>query len=163
LASLILVSCLTQKRCNERFPPATSVIHDSSIFIQKHDSIIHDAGDSTYLRLYLACISGKPVIQESTSASQAEHGQVHEQAQVNFKLSGSVLSVNCKCDSQAIYLQWYNRTVKVHNSITKVVNVTTNILSFWQKLLIKLGYLFLIALCGVSIFTYLKLTGKLHG
>jgi hypothetical protein len=59
IAALVFISasCITQKKCQKRFPPEASV-KDSShteIIIEKRDSIIHVPGETIYDTIRLEC------------------------------------------------------------------------------------------------------------
>ncbi|WP_316632371.1 hypothetical protein [uncultured Flavobacterium sp.] len=133
---LVLVSCSSPK-------PVLSEDKTKTITIKEtlHDTVFKIEKDSSSFRALLACQSGKIIIQNVT---QAEPGRSLKSPKV--RLDNNKLMVDCQLEEQKLYAHWKSQQIKEVE--VKTINTTkfVNQLSFWQKVQIWLGRIFLLVL-----------------
>lgn len=90
----LLTSCVTQKRCNEKFPP--SVRNDSNTFQSHtehyHDSVVYVKGDSVVINAGIKCDS-------LFRAQMAEQTVKSGHITATISVKNGVAKVKCKDDS----------------------------------------------------------------
>ncbi|MDX6182594.1 hypothetical protein SGQ44_10680 [Flavobacterium sp. Fl-77] len=133
---LVLVSCRTPK-------PVLSEEKTKTITIKEilHDTIFKIEKDSSTFRALLECQNGKVVFKNVT---QVEPGRTLKSPKV--RLDNNKLIVDCELKKQELYAFWKSQQVKEVE--VKTVNTTKfiNQLTFWQKVQIWLGRIFLLIL-----------------
>jgi hypothetical protein len=148
LLVLVLVSCSSPK-------PVLSEDKTKTITIKEtlHDTVFKIEKDSSSFRALLACQNGKIIIQNVT---QAEPGRSLKSPKV--RLENNKLSVDCEINKQELYAFWKSK--QVNDVQVKTINTTLyiNELTFWQKVQIWLGRIFIIVL----IYCIIKLISKLN-
>jgi hypothetical protein len=157
-SSLLFSSCVTQKRCNQKYPPVIEtkyvekVVED--IRYVPRDSLVIVPADSSWLRAKIQCDSLNNVLITEIECSKGS------KSVVNFKFTNGQLSVKCKCDSQAIALKWNEKHVKTTKTTiqTKTVEVKTNFLTGFQWFMYYSGWGLWIVL--ILFFLYLFINRK---
>ncbi|WP_316632377.1 hypothetical protein [uncultured Flavobacterium sp.] len=133
---LVLVSCSGPK-------PVLSEnkIHTVTIKEIVHDTVFKIQKDSSLYEALLECQNGKVVFKNVT---QAEPGRSLKSPKV--RLENNKLNVDCELKKQKLYAYWKSKQVR--DIQVRTINTTKfiNYLTFWQKVQIWLGRIFLILL-----------------
>lgn len=133
---LVLVSCKSPK-------PVLSEEKNKTITIKEtvHDTVFKIQKDSSSFKALLECQNGKVVVKNVT---QAEPGRTLKNPKV--RLDNNKLNVDCELKEQELYARWKSQQVK--ETEVKTINTTkfVNYLTFWQKVQIWLGRIFLLVL-----------------
>jgi hypothetical protein len=133
---LVLVSCSSPK-------PVLSEENTKTITVKEtlHDTIFKIEKDSSSFRALLECQNGKIIIKNVT---QAEPGRSLKSPRV--RLENNKLIVDCELEKQKLYAFWKSQQTKEVE--VKTINTTkfVNVLTFWQKVQIWLGRIFLVVL-----------------
>jgi len=133
---LVLVSCKSPK-------PVLSEEKTKTITIKEtvHDTVFKIQKDSSSFKALLECQNGKVVVKNVT---QAEPGRTLKSPKV--RLDNNKLNVDCELKEQELYARWKSQQVK--ETEVKTINTTkfVNYLTFWQKVQIWLGRIFLLVL-----------------
>ncbi|MFC0780545.1 hypothetical protein [Flavobacterium sp. HJSW_4] len=133
---LVLVSCKSPK-------PVLSEEKTKTITIKEtvHDTVFKIQKDSSSFKALLECQNGKVVVKNVT---QAEPGRTLKNPKV--RLDNNKLNVDCELKEQELYARWKSQQVK--ETEVKTINTTkfVNYLTFWQKVQIWLGRIFLLVL-----------------
>jgi hypothetical protein len=133
---LVLVSCSSPK-------PVLSENKTHTVTIKEtlHDTVFTIEKDSSYYRALLECQNGKVVFKNVT---QAEPGRSLKSPKV--RLDNNKLLVDCELKKQELYAFWKSQQVKD----VQIKNIRTtkyiNYLTFFQKVQIWLGRIFLLIL-----------------
>jgi hypothetical protein len=146
--ALVLVSCSSPK-------PVLSEEKAKTITITEilHDTVFKIEKDSSSYRALLECQNGKIILKNVT---QAEPGRTLKSPKV--RLDNNKLSVDCELNKQELYAFWKSKQVKEVEIKTIRITKYTNVLTFWQKVQIWLGRIFLIVLVYYAI----KLVSKCY-
>lgn len=135
-SALVLVSCKSPK-------PVLSEEKTKTITIKEmvHDTVFKIQKDSSSFKALLECQNGKVVVKNVT---QAEPGRTLKSPKV--RLDNNKLNVDCELKEQELYARWKSQQVK--ETEVKTINTTkfVNYLTFWQKVQIWLGRIFLLVL-----------------
>ncbi|MEN2416389.1 hypothetical protein [Flavobacterium mesophilum] len=133
---LVLVSCKSPK-------PVLSEEKTKTITIKEtvHDTVFKIAKDSSSYKALLECQNGKVVVKNVT---QAEPGRRLKSPKV--RLDNNKLSVDCELKEQELYARWKSQQVKETEVKTIRTTKFVNQLTFWQKVQIWLGRIFLLVL-----------------
>lgn len=135
LLVVLLVSCgsskPTAKESNTKTVTMTETVHDTVFKIEK---------DSSSYGALLACQNGKVVV---TNVTQAEPGRSLKSPRV--RVENNELYVDCELKEQELYAFWKSKQLRQFELKTDTEYI--NRLTFWQKLQIWLGRIFLIILC----------------
>ncbi|MBF7093220.1 hypothetical protein IUY40_16935 [Flavobacterium sp. ALJ2] len=133
---LVLVSCSSPK-------PVLSEDKTKTITIKEtlHDTVFKIEKDSSSFKALLECQNGKVVLKNVT---QAEPGRTLKSPRV--RLENNKLSVDCELKEQELYAFWKSQQVKEVEIKTVRTTEFTNVLTFWQKVQIWLGRIFLLVL-----------------
>jgi len=138
---LVLVSCKSPK-------PVLSEEKTKTITIKEtvHDTVFKIQKDSSSFKALLECQNGKVVVKNVT---QAEPGRRLKSPKV--RLDNNKLNVDCELKEQELYARWKSQQVK--ETEVKTINTTkfVNYLTFWQKVQIWLGRIFLLVLVYYAI------------
>lgn len=133
---LVLASCKSPK-------PVLSEEKNKTITIKEtvHDTVFKIQKDSSSFKALLECQNGKVVVKNVT---QAEPGRTLKSPKV--RLDNNKLNVDCELKEQELYARWKSQQVK--ETEVKTINTTkfVNYLTFWQKVQIWLGRIFLLVL-----------------
>ncbi|WP_294966283.1 hypothetical protein [uncultured Flavobacterium sp.] len=133
---LVLVSCKSPK-------PVLSEEKAKTITIKEtvHDTVFKIQKDSSSYKALLECQNGKVVVKNVT---QAEPGRTLKSPKV--RLENNKLNVDCELKEQELYARWKSQQIK--ETEVKTINTTkfVNYLTFWQKVQIWLGRIFLLVL-----------------
>ncbi|MGE8342724.1 MAG: hypothetical protein ACN6OI_16970 [Flavobacterium sp.] len=133
---LVLVSCKSPK-------PVLSEEKTKTITIKEtvHDTVFKIQKDSSSFKALLECQNGKVVVKNVT---QAEPGRTLKSPKV--RLDNNKLNVDCELKEQELYARWKSQQVK--ETEVKTINSIkfVNYLTFWQKVQIWLGRIFLLVL-----------------
>lgn len=133
---LVLVSCSSPK-------PVLSEDKTKTITIKEtlHDTVFKIEKDSSSFKALLECQNGKVVLKNVT---QAEPGRTLKSPRV--RLDNNKISVDCELKEQELYAFWKSQQVKEVEIKTVRTTEFTNVLTFWQKVQIWLGRIFLLVL-----------------
>ncbi|MCP2027471.1 hypothetical protein L1276_002628 [Flavobacterium sp. HSC-32F16] len=133
---LVLVSCRSPKPIQNENKIQTITITETV-----HDTVFKIAKDSSSYNALLDCVNGKVVVKNVT---QAEPGRTLKSPKV--RLENNKLNVNCELKEQELYARWKSQQIK--ETEVKTINTTKfeNYLTFWQKVQIWLGRIFLLVL-----------------
>lgn len=154
ILSILLSSCVTQKRCNLKFPVSRDslVVVETTIVEKIRDTIIYLPADNSSATIHLKADSTGIIIQsiETTSGTNL--------APPNIKLKNNTIYVDCKVDSMAIYFHLKDRlTVRSKTeTVTKTHIEHVNYLTSWQWFQVWLGRLLLLFLLLILIFLIIK-------
>lgn len=145
---LVLVSCSSPK-------PVLSEDKTKTITIKEtlHDTIFKIEKDSSSFKALLECQNGKVVLKNVT---QAEPGRTLKSPRV--RLENNKISVDCELKEQELYAFWKSQQVKEVEIKTVRTTEFTNVLTFWQKVQIWLGRIFLLVL----VYYCFKIYSKFH-
>lgn len=145
---LVLVSCSSPK-------PVLSEDKTKTITIKEtlHDTVFKIEKDSSSFKALLECQNGKVILKNVT---QAEPGRTLKSPRV--RLENNKLSVDCELKEQELYAFWKSQQVKEVEIKTVRTTEFTNVLTFWQKVQIWLGRIFLLVL----VYYCFKIYSKFH-
>lgn len=122
----------------------TEVVHDTVFTIQK---------DSSSYKALLECREGKVVIKTPIKATA---GKVTEKPKV--LIQNNELSVDCETKAQELFAQWKSQDKHEKIAVTeRIPYPVEKQLTFWQKLLIVCGKIFLTLVVLACITFILKL------
>ncbi|OUL63713.1 hypothetical protein [Flavobacterium sp. AJR] len=148
LPVMLLISCRSSKPTLIENSTQTVTIKETV-----HDTVFKIEKDSSSYKALLECLNGIVVIKNVT---QAEPGRSLKSPKV--RLENNKLSVDCEIKEQELYAFWKSK--QVNDVQVKTINTTLyiNELTFWQKVQIWLGRIFIIVL----IYCIIKLISKLN-
>lgn len=136
LLLMLLFSCSSTKpavnESSTKIVTVTETLHDTVFKIEK---------DSSSYKALLACQNGKVVV---TNVAQAEPGRSLKSPKV--RIENNKLFVDCELKEQELYAFWKSKQVKEVEIKTIRITKYINQLTFWQKLQIWLGRIFLLVL-----------------
>lgn len=136
LLLMLLFSCSSTKpavnESSTKIVTVTETLHDTVFKIEK---------DSSSYKALLACQNGKVVV---TNVAQAEPGRSLKSPKV--RIENNKLFVDCELKEQELYAFWKSKQVKEVEIKTIRITKYINQLTFWQKLQIWLGRIFLVVL-----------------
>ncbi|WP_417366886.1 hypothetical protein [Flavobacterium beibuense] len=116
-----------------------------------HDTVFQTEKDSSMYRALLDCQDGKVVIKEVIKAKPGDHLNAPE-----VTINNNTLSADCYAEAQRLFAQWKS-TVKA-TVIEKPVPVyIEKELTWYQKLQMWCGGIFLLLLLGAAIWGIIKL------
>lgn len=135
-------SCVTQKRCAEKFPPVASIIRDSTVVITEHvyDTTITLKPDAGTITALIECDSQNNALIKEITKANGERVKLNMRVTKNDKALHAIF--DCQVDSMGIYLAF-----KTHDTTTKVNSVETKLkiqevekqLSWWDGTKVKFG------------------------
>lgn len=145
---ILMVSCSSPK-------PAVTESKTKTITVTEtvHDTVFRIEKDSSSYKALLACQNGKVVV---TNVTQAEPGRSLKSPRV--RIDNNKLYVDCETRAQELYAFWKSRQVKEVELKTIRITKYINQLTFWQKLQIWLGRIFLV----VMVYYVIKLVYKFY-
>lgn len=139
-----LYSCVTQQKCNERFPP---VQHDSVVTIISYvDTVVYDT---------IIIPAGVVSVHDTVPCPELEYNKevVKGGLKHTITISKGVINSTCKADS---LVKVIDNLIKQKVTLTRSINkqfieVKTNELTKLQSFWIVCGYLFWIAIIVLAI------------
>lgn len=145
---ILLASCSSPK-------PALAESKTKTITVTEtlHDTVFRIEKDSSSYKALLACQNGKVVV---TNVTQAEPGRSLKSPRV--RIENNNLRVDCEIKEQELYAFWKSRQVKEVEIKTIRITKYINQLTFWQKLQIWLGRIFLV----VMVYYVVRIVYKLY-
>jgi hypothetical protein len=155
---LICFSLALMVSCKSRKPAEPVIITNTKTITQKvHDTLLKVEADSTYYNALIECQNGKPqIVQNSVSKKDGRS------LKTTTSLVDGKLNVKTKADPQEIKKSWMETNTQEIKP--QVVFVPRNVevekpLTFWQKLQIWAGRIFLLelALCVAYFFLRTKI------
>lgn len=145
---ILLASCSSPK------PAATeSKTHTITVTETVHDTVFRIEKDSSSYKALLACQNGKVVV---TNVIQAEPGRSLKSPRV--RIDNNKLYVDCETRARELYAFWKSKQVKEVEIKTIRITKYINQLTFWQKLQIWLGRIFLV----VMVYYIIKIVYKFY-
>ena len=138
--SLGLVSCASKK-------PVDPVIITNTKEVTHivRDTVFKVASDSSYYEAFIECQNGKPVLKETPETTKnGKTGRSLNKPKAS--IDGDKLKVDCYKNEEELHKKWEETYIKEHEQ--KPIYVPQNVykdkpLTFWQKLQIWLGRIFL--------------------
>jgi hypothetical protein len=127
---ILISGCNPSKYCPKygylKIESADTVYKDSIVV---RDSIIRIAvaSDSGYLKAWIECQKGKPVITQIIEAKPGQHAIPY------FSIEGNVLTSGCRIDSFAVYKAVRNKEVYRSMKTNQVYVKITNHITGWQN------------------------------
>ena len=111
---LVSVSCVTERRCNKKFPPQVIVKDSVWTVIEReyHDTVVYAPADTVILTDTIVC-------DESGRVNFDEQVLRSNQARVRVSIVDSRLQVEAYCDSLELELQKIRELRRVERSYTK--------------------------------------------
>jgi hypothetical protein len=151
---LLLISFLTLSSCRSSKPIITEN-KTQSITIKEtlHDTVFKIEKDSSSFRALVECQNGKVILKNVT---QAEPGRRLKSPKV--RLDNNILNVDCQIKEQELFAFWKSKQIREVQVKTITTRQFTNQLTFWQKVQIWLGRIFLLIL----VFYLIKLLSKFN-
>jgi hypothetical protein len=159
VAIALLSSCVTQKRCNKRFPCSgkTDTVTRTDYIETLKDTMIY-LTDSAFAQLYFECDKNGDVLLKKIMELQSGH---YINPKVIFK--DKILYVNCNIDSAGILLHYKNILIKDFQKINNTVIVKENYFTKWQSFQIWVGRIFMILLILLIIYTIIRNIYNING
>jgi hypothetical protein len=153
---VVLVGTLVGCKTASVLPP--TIIEKTNTITKKeviHDTVFETKKDSSYYKAWLECQDGKVVIK---GKSQKAKGKYLEPPRVIIK--DNYIKVDCYSESQKLFAKWKDTYIKEHNQTTITITNTVEVerkLTWWQKLQIWAGGIFLTLLLLIIIASVLRL------
>jgi len=139
----LFTSCVTKKKCLERYPPEIKTEYKKEVVIEMHDSIIHLPADSSYIKALISCDStGKAYLKRIQEVSFGKN------VKARIVMKDSIVFIECIVDSASIYFSWNEKYVKEEKIEKEIINTDieksfwNNILDRFESFFLILGYLF---------------------
>lgn len=140
LLALSSTSCITQKKCNERYPPEVSTeketTNEKETIVERHDTVYKTVADSSHIKALVKCDSmGNAYIKQIV---ELENGN---KVKGSVKLVDNYVYLGCKVDSGEIARTWYSthtrETISEKESKTEKVEPAPIIeeVSWWRGLM----------------------------
>lgn len=131
----MLTSCITQRRCNEKYPPETS--QKDSVYNTHYESIrdtaIPVAPDSSMIKMLVRCDSlGQAYLSQLISYQAGNNISIPK-----VTLSHNILTANCKIDSMAVYAKLKDKYGLEVRYKERTIIQKVNELTPFQKFAIK--------------------------
>ena len=150
---VLMNSCISQKRCAERYPVPVktelSVQHDTVTCIR--DSLIPLPADSGLIRALLECRDGKVVVREVLEVKPGKRVVPF------FSVEKNVLTTGAKIDSSAIYFAWKETHTRESKTEIRTIEKIVFRVSGFQNFLIWSGGIFLAILVMLIGFLLIRL------
>lgn len=161
LISLLAIassSCITKKRCNERYPCSESTISNTntSVIETLRDTVFYSKPDTGMVIAMLRCDSLGNVY---VSRIIALEGALDSQ-DPTIDISDNILKVMMPVDSFAIYAKLKDRYTVTSKSELKTIVQEVNLLSGWQWFQIWIGRILSILLLLAIIYIIIKFKSK---
>lgn len=134
IASIILIfsGCITQKRCQERYPctgGTDSIIRTYTVFIP-HDTIIQIPADSSYIEALIDC-RGKT----ARLMQIVQYGAGNKVSPPVLMIKDNIVRAECKFDSANIAFRYYEKHTDKFEKTSQTVIVKENFITkgqgFW--------------------------------
>ncbi|GLB51709.1 hypothetical protein NBRC110019_07480 [Neptunitalea chrysea] len=122
-----------------------------------HDTVFQVEKDSSYYRAYIDCVNGKPVLKDPES----KPGRKLKEPKVNLDDQGN-LNVDCEAEAEELFAQWKSTYEKEKIEIEVPVIVPAE-LSWFQKLYLTMGKLFLIIIACIVGYFIFKIINNIRG
>lgn len=106
--------------------------------IIERDTIIETKADSSYYRAWVRCVNNKPVFDEIT---KSKNKGALKAPKIVFK--DSLLQVDCNLEAQDLLVEWKEKYIKEHEVTKDTIYIEIPAeLTWWQKLWLRLGQIF---------------------
>lgn len=155
---LILTAVVLLSRCKTTKVIKTGVQKDSITTITKviteRDTIFKIEKDSALYNAYIKCVNKEPVLIVDTLEIVK-----YRKIKPKVSLNDGKLEVNCVKEAEELFFKWKQEYIKEN---TKTTTKETNIvevprqLTWWQKLFIRLGQIFIVVLI---VYGFIKFNG----
>ncbi|WP_281225925.1 hypothetical protein [Flavobacterium aquiphilum] len=132
----VLVSCSSPKPVLGEEKTKTITIKETV-----HDTVFKIQKDSSSFKALLECQNGKVVFK---NVIQAEPGRTLKSPKV--RLDNNKITIDCELKEQELYARWKSQQAKETEVKTIQTIKYTNYLTFWQKVQIWLGRIFLVVM-----------------
>ena len=152
MAVIALSGCITQKKCEQRYPHKDSV----SVEYRTKDSTIYVSDSASYI-MYLGCYDAYGKLTENNIRLMGEITTLKSNVvQPVVKVRDHFIKVDCVVDSLKVYLKWKER----YTSEVKTVTVEVNKITWWQMTQIWMGRILMVLIASGIIYVILKLVKK---
>ncbi|EKT3967130.1 hypothetical protein NTJ12_002211 [Flavobacterium psychrophilum] len=144
-----LVSC---KSSSVALPSKTETTNNAITKEVMHDTIFKTEKDSSYYRAWLECKEGKVVIKSNPITTKGNYLQPPK-----VIIKDNYITVDCEAEAQKLFAQWKDvyTTENHQTTITNTVEVERQ-LTFWQKVQICGGRIFLLLLLIIVVTSFLR-------
>lgn len=113
LLALFFSSCVTQEKCNKKFPCYNRIDTIINNEIDR-DTVVQFMQDQALVEAYIKCDSlGNVYIDSIGKIKQGER------IIIKWKLKDNVIYTDCTIDSQSVYIKWKERYVKESVVVTE--------------------------------------------
>lgn len=149
----VILTMLLLASCGSKKPVIVERKVTETLTETVHDTVFEVKPDSSYYHAFIDCVNGKPVIREP-KAEKGKNGL--KEPGVNLK--DSLLTVECYTMAQQLFAQWKS-THKQQLIETEVPVYVPVEFTWFQKLLLKLGWVFMIIIAlvmGYGIYKIIK-------
>jgi len=132
-------SCVTEKRCNLKFPPSVDSVVKETIVVKEvaRDTVVYSEPDRSEAtaKLEVDSLTGEIVI----GSYEPKHGKQVPAPKITIK--NSKLTAECEVDSMAVYLKLKERhiTKTKQEKVTKTKTIRVNYLTGWQWFSVYIG------------------------
>lgn len=132
--------------------PEVITIHETktkTVTETVHDTVFEVQADSSFYNAYIKCLDDKPLL----THPEVKPGSNLKAPKVELK--DSILRVDCVAEAQRLFASW--KAKHINTEIIKEVPVEVpRKLTFWQKTLQNLGWLFIIIVVPAIIHLIIK-------
>lgn len=140
--------------CKSSIPLASNTTKTVTITEVVRDTVIKVEKDNSYYQALLKCQEGKVVIDKTpTTTPKATAGKNLAAPKVN--IDNNVLSVDCEARAYELFHKW-KEVFKAEVVSERIPYPVERELTFWQKLFIWFGKVFLILLLAALIYWLIK-------
>jgi len=133
---IILSGCVTQRRCQERYPctGSTDTVKTSETVYIPHDSIIMIPGDSSYVEALIECKGNTARLMQIV-----QYGPGNRMSPPKIIIRDNIIRAECLIDSSLVSVRYYEKHVTEFQKTSKTVVVKENYLTGWQWFQVWLG------------------------
>lgn len=153
----LAVSCKSRK-------PAEPVVLQTEKVIREtlHDTVFTTKADSAFYYSWIECQNNKPVLLQNSPSGNLPQSKPGAKVSVKTELHGNVLKVSAEKQAEQIFAKWKEKYISEQKPVIvpKPYPVEKS-LNFWQKLLMKLGWLAVIELLSFVAYIVLKIFKKI--
>lgn len=149
--TLLLISCGGSKK-----PLIVEKTVQEKVTETIRDTVFETKPDSSFYKALIDCQNGRPILKPVMETP----GNSYLKAPA-VELKGNILTANCYAQAQQLFAQW-KETYREKLTETEVPVIVPQELNWFQKLLIKLGWILLIAIVLALAYSIFKLINKLR-
>lgn len=154
----VLSGCRTPRTIQPVLPSVINSSFSNSVTSGGENQQGYTKSDSASLKALVACDSLGNVYIRQIAALQMGHN-----VKPSIEIRDNYIYLKCEVDSLAVYNKWlrfYDATSDTASTIQYLPGTVTNELSWTQKLMIKLGWLFVASIVTFLIYLMYKIKFK---